>query len=135
MKPCPCAACPRDKTWKCDHRKCKRFRAWFAVEWLYDIIENTEWETVLAALRSELDRVDPKPLTLEQLRERDGEPVWTTMIGSSTGRWELVAFDNPPHDKNPIMTLANLEDGLYDVFERFYGKTWVAYDSPPNDNT
>ena len=33
-------------------------------------------ELALAALRAQLARENPRPLTLDELRERDGKPVW-----------------------------------------------------------
>lgn len=32
--------------------------------------------TAIASLRAQQEREDPKPLTLDELRQMDGEPVW-----------------------------------------------------------
>lgn len=34
----------------------------------------------LAALRAQQEREDPQPLTLEELRKMDGEPVWDNFL-------------------------------------------------------
>lgn len=68
------------------------------------------------------------PLTLEQLREMDGEPVWTFTIGCDTiYGCELVGeFANGPDGRETIR-MCNMLDGPYDVFTDLYGKTWLAY--------
>lgn len=63
-----------------------------------------------------------KPLTLEQLREMDGEPVFVQTPGvEKYGRWVIVAG-------------VNIEDNaLYcqgDYTCRDYGKVWLAYAYP-----
>lgn len=67
------------------------------------------------------------PLTLDELYQMDGQPVWCEYIGDTTfasrwlivdcemekcssGKWELPFEDNP-------------DDG--------YGRTWIAYRYPP----
>ena len=66
-----------------------------------------------------------EPLTLEQLREMDGEPVWVQTPGiPKYGRWVIVAG-------------VDTEDGqrtLYcqgDYTCRNYGRDWLAYRRPP----
>lgn len=72
-----------------------------------------------------------EPLTLEQLREMNEEPVWCQYIGDTTfaswwmivdcemnkcssGEWELP-FEDEPDDA--------------------YGRTWLAYRHPPEGET
>ena len=66
-----------------------------------------------------------EPLTLEELREMDGEPVWVQTPGiPKYGRWVIVAG-------------VDTEDGqrtLYcqgDYTCRNYGRDWIAYRCPP----
>lgn len=42
----------------------------------------------LAALRAQQEAESPKPLTLDELREMDGEPVWIVEY-PDWGHWEL----------------------------------------------
>lgn len=49
-----------------------------------------------AALREKAEREDPKPLTLEELRQMDGEPVYVTVPGKSHGnKWCIVDLTHP----------------------------------------
>ena len=69
------------------------------------------------------------PLTLEQLREKVGQPVWVQTPGiPKYGRWVIVAG-------------VDTEDGqrtLYcqgDYTCRNYGRDWLAYRRPPEGET
>ena len=74
------------------------------------------------------------PLTLEELREMDGEPVWieTTDI-KKANRWAFVDvgsevvrfFETRCGVKCPVM------GNLF----RTYGKTWLAYRRKPEEET
>lgn len=79
-------------------------------------------ELVLAALREKTERDDPKPLTLEELRERDGKPVWCREIGAGIEEWTI----GDPRKRRRI--------GLMQAFYfSNYGTTWLAYDYPPKE--
>lgn len=64
-------------------------------------------------------------LTLEELRDMDGEPVWVQTPGvPEYGRWGIVAR----------VDTRDREQTLYcqsDYTCRNYGKTWLAYRRPP----
>lgn len=65
------------------------------------------------------------PLTLEQLRGMDGQPVFMQMIGEpKTGRWVIVDYADT---ENPDKTLYTKEGITYSD----YGKHFVAYAYPP----
>lgn len=61
------------------------------------------------------------PLTLEQLREMDGQPVWIVRLEDKLGWWAIVRLRN---DR------ANTDYGAYFMLSD-YGKTWIAYTYPP----
>lgn len=70
------------------------------------------------------------PLTLEELRKMDGEPVWivgVSSIQSFQGHWDICEWENGeavnfPHCmESPDITL--------------YGKTWLAYRRRPKEET
>ena len=65
------------------------------------------------------------PLTLEQLREMDGEPVWIIPMRGSGGfcTWMLVDAE---------YELCREAHGEMAVFENC-GKTWLAYRRRPED--
>lgn len=90
---------------------------------------------VLSALREKQERMNPKPLTLEEMREMNGEPVWTETIGlDRTGRWELITCETvcacPLEQKLRAVTWAG--DVEWYPLET-YGKTWIAYRHKPQE--
>lgn len=82
-----------------------------------------------------------EPLTLEQLREMDGEPVWVKQLkGLSVcdTDWAVVEFRLAPdvkHDKIRVWWPGSEDEDT--PSEDDYGKTWLAYRRPPegDDNT
>ncbi len=79
-------------------------------------------------------RDNPHPLSLDELRERDGKPVWTYTIGSDEGGWELVKFTticaSPWHE---IIECIHMDEEQYGCEISTYGKTWLAYDHKPKE--
>lgn len=58
------------------------------------------------------------PLTLEELREMDGEPVWVELIGiKRPSAWYLLNL----RDKEAV----NKRGGFVSLI--YYGDTWLAY--------
>jgi len=69
-----------------------------------------------------------EPLTLEQLREMKGQPVWTVTTGiKGSGRWELVCNV----DYEDVLEMESCVDGFYYIEVNTYGSTWNAYRRPP----
>ena len=79
----------------------------------------------LEAVREKAEREDPKPLTLEELRQMDGEPVWMAwpdkrikakwwIVGNH--EWNVMEFDDP-------------------IMAKRYGSVWVAYRYKPKEAT
>ena len=77
----------------------------------------------ITALQEKAEREDPKPLTIEELRQMNGESVWIVWpdgriksqwwIVNSTD-WYLMEFDDPFQEKR-------------------YGSIWVAYRHKPKE--
>lgn len=66
-----------------------------------------------------------EPLTLEQLREMDGEPVWVQTPGiPQYGRWVIVAGVDTEYGQSTLYC-----QGDYTC--RNYGQDWIAYRRPP----
>lgn len=77
----------------------------------------------LIALRLERQRDNPKPLTIEELKQMKGEPVWVQGPGiPEYGRWAIVedAFGNSLYLVNDFT--------CHDI-----GKTWEAYRHKPKE--
>ncbi len=64
-----------------------------------------------------------KPLTLEQLQQMDGEPVW--IDGKDYGGWAIFKASV---NKQVANCLDNVNLSYY---MRDYGKTWLAYAHKP----
>lgn len=63
------------------------------------------------------------PLTIDQLREMDGEPVWICDPDGSDGMWALVDLE---------CELCRTAKGGIAIFDT-YGKTWLAYRRKPEE--
>ena len=76
-----------------------------------------------------------EPLTLEELREMNGEPVWVKRLkGLSVcdTDWAVVEFRLEPdvkHDKIRVWWPGSEDEDT--PSEDDYGKTWIAYRRPP----
>ncbi len=62
------------------------------VEWDYPMDYAVAFEMAIAALRAQQEREKNEPLTLDELREMDGKPVWC-VDGSGDETWGLVHMD------------------------------------------
>ena len=97
-------------------------------------------DMAISALRQETKVVEidhVKPLTLDELREMDGEPVWTVTTGvSSSGRWELCTCETvcacPLHK---VLRCVTADGEVTDYDLDTYGKTWLAYRQKPEEGT
>ena len=81
------------------------------------------YEIAAAALQEKAEREAPKPLTIEELRQMIGEPVWVQGPGvPEYGRWAIVedAFGNS-------LFLVN-DFTCHDI-----GKAWEAYRHKPKE--
>lgn len=74
----------------------------------------------------------PMPLTLDELQDMDGDPVWTITNGlEGSGRWELVWFSGL--DGEEFVTMVNAVEGMYRCPVETYGRTWLAYRRKPKE--
>lgn len=71
---------------------------------------------------------ESKALTLEQLRQMDGEPVWLQLlpVGIYGSRWAICNGGNTGNFTTPQIVLDQSCWG-----EDSYGKTWLAYARRP----
>lgn len=90
----------------------------------YPLITANDCEALGAAIAAL--RPSGEPLTLEQLREMDGRPVWIVGITQKwlSPRWAIVDRDN---------CLVRTAINWSPVFFENYGRTWLAYAYLPID--
>lgn len=92
------------------------------------------FEVAAAALREKAEREDPKPLTIDELKQMDGEVVWVKVLDTSDPSvpyescwgdifvWaEGVSFWRFGHESE------------IDPNSKNYGKTWVCYRHKPKE--
>lgn len=111
-------------------------------QWKKDCLEDndTQGADIISDVILQLDDMPTltppnEPLTLEQLREMDGEPVWVKQLkGLSVcdTDWAVVEFRLEPdvkHDKIRVWWPGSEDEDT--PSEDDYGKTWLAYRRPP----
>ena len=77
-------------------------------------------EIALQALREQEDRENPAPLTIEELRQMDGQPVWIDDWWEDSHGWEL-SMDAADYFAGERRT------------EKEYGGIWIAYRNKPKE--
>lgn len=115
------------------HRAGERWRCW-CTKCLACI--DPGWAQDRLAVREIWNQSPPNdPLTLEEMLEMDGEPVWTvTLSVEGSGRWELCTCEMvtacPLHKVLRCVTaVGEVTDYELDT----YGKTWLAYRRKPEE--
>jgi len=77
---------------------------------------------------------DPNPpLTLAELREMDGEPVWVQPQENNCGIWGFVDKEH-----GLVRVFGSFERGrTFGICRQFktYGRTWLAYRRKPEEGT
>lgn len=74
------------------------------------------------------------PLTLEQLQEMNGEPVWITSVkkdGKIPSRWVLYSGKSESRDREDVYVFATTGGIAQGYKGAAYGKTWLAYTNKP----
>lgn len=99
------------------------------IEWLRPYLHTGE-PIPADVLISDIQMMPPtltpqnEPLTIKQLREMDGEPVWVEFEDGSGGLWGIVHIT--------IFEQIVFANGLHcTIGERYYGKSYKAYRRPP----
>lgn len=77
----------------------------------------------IAALRAQQEVEKNEPLTLEDLQEMHGEPVWLEEVGHDRyGEWDICYGTSGLGGADPLVCFSN---DFFDV--KNYGVTWLAY--------
>lgn len=99
-----------------------KFKVWFNHDFVAELVYR------FYDLREKLEREKNGPLTIEELRQMDGQPVWVEFIGShATRKNDWFILTKPDHAETLLV-------GAVYVLKSFeyYGKTWLAYRHPLN---
>jgi hypothetical protein len=88
--------------------------------------ENDALDMAIEALREKAERENPKPLTLEELKERVGKPVWIQK--EHYGEYKVFKKHHDSLNKYGKRYWFTDKEIL---FECHYGETWLAYDYEP----
>lgn len=101
-----------------------------AKKWLEENCENQYTRMAVFGIMQSMPTVDyqktpNEPLTLEQLREMDGEPVWIVDVGPH--KWYGPGWAIVDRDNCLVRTVKNWNA----VFFEKYGERWLAYCRPP----
>ena len=102
---------------------------WFE-EWLsdyYDICLPDDLTAEIAnmaisGLRAQQELENLEPLTLDELRQMEGEPVWAYYTDNGAGQWDIVAWTNQEFVKL-------WRGGFCPVAD--CGAAWIAYRHKP----
>ena len=86
---------------------------------------NTAILEIMAALTQSI-----APLTLDELRQMDGQPVWgKSLINGKPGEWFILRVVEM--SKTWFIACAGTTQGFGD--KDTYGKSWLAYLRPPEE--
>ena len=88
------------------------------------------WNRRADHIRDATKMVSNAPLTLDELRQMDGEPIWVvTLDGTDEPRREMVVFAGK-YGIDLICVLNGVETSDYADFD-LYNDTWLAYRNKP----
>ena len=92
-------------------------------------VENIRFnEIILYALKEKLERENPKPLTIEELKQYKGKAIYTIENGSKIKKCEILCDINDEY-----IRLCSEDEGLYDCSIGTYTRTWLAYAYEPKE--
>lgn len=108
------------------------------------VIANNDVQWCLLELQDILEAEAPtltsqnEPLTLEELREMDGEPVYIISEFYHISEWNIpngigeivIAYDMPCAGMKEVIPSIKFIDGKELAVEK-YGSSWLAYRRPP----
>ena len=117
------------------------------IEWLRPYLHTGE-PIPADVLISDIQMMPPtltpqnKPLTIEELREMDGQPVYIISKAHTISEWNIpkgvgeivIAYDVPCAGMKSVIPSVKFIDGKELSVEK-YGSDWVAYRRPPEGET
>lgn len=144
LKPCPfCGNSASISTpfvhAKCAWVKCNTCGAKTKKIKIYDMYDNEHITSLdrckvkaITAWNTRVAEPEARALTIEELREMDGKPIWCVDIrsGCYTG-WHIIILNKPYQCIERTQIVQPLESGSHYHRITDYSKTWLAYDKPP----
>ena len=112
-----------------------------AISWFENRMKNTTmpgaramFSMALSALREQQERENPKPLTLDELRQMDGEPVWLHTFSSvqkktNISQWAILESIG---NSNAVFLKGGCNSRITKWFCN-YGTTWLVYRHKPKE--
>lgn len=104
-----------------------------AKKWLEENCENQYTRMAVFGIMQSMPAVDyqetpNEPLTLDDLRKMDGQPVWVKLLKPNEyinppTRWRIL--------EKSLTGTFGVWDGEDSLIERHYGTDWLAYRRPP----
>lgn len=107
------------------------------VEWDYPMEYAVAFDMAIAALRAQQETENPMPLTLDELREMNGEPVWVSASENwrKSGVYEGWCLVRLHTDDNKIRVyLYDTRFGASYFAQQDYGISWLAYRHKPKED-
>lgn len=101
----------------------------FSGEWARSIALCEALSMAAAAPREQEERENPTPLTLDELRQMAGEPVWIKLFDPDEEFWALRNDWVDTRNPEPMILL----HGRWYLHDD-YGKTWLAYRQKPKED-
>jgi hypothetical protein len=85
---------------------------------------------IIAALSDYAARLNPQPLTLEEVTTRCEKPLYIVPLDKGadwTNCWSVMGIDWVTAKSDTV------KGRIYFMYEQDYGITWLAYDYPPKE--
>ena len=113
-------------------------------KWVPDWDDREDGLSYWDAIDIAIDVLGPpnEPLTLDDLREMDGQPVYIISKAHTISEWNIpkgvgeivIAYDVPCAGMKSVIPSVEFIDGKNLSVEK-YGSDWVAYRRPPEGET
>lgn len=109
----------------CEDGTCSQRQIWERLKMIEDVFGD---EYDIDRLREKQQRENLRPLTLDELRKMDGQPVWgQRLISDKPGEWFIVRIVEM--SATWFIACAGATQGFGDKDN--YGDSWIAYRRPP----
>lgn len=95
------------------------------------ILIGEAFNLAITALQEKAEREDPQPLTIEELRQLDEQPVWVKPEGAKAGYGMWCVVNHNRLTRRVEAFIPGIENTWFEGEE--YEKTWLAYRHKPKE--